>query len=226
MDINYLCRCSQGCRNCPRMRGCLSGAAVPANAEIPSLEPSVPLDSGAAEPVPVSPSAAEPVPVSPVPDEPVQPGTALPQNAPQSGGVGLPALDTPEDTVPSAPNSAPNSAMDEYLEKYCEQGILRIQAFRGQQAIPVEGVHVTVRCPIGGDQMVFFEGSTDSSGIIDPILLPAPKPETSLSPDLSDPCSEYEIIAEHPDFETLTSNVMVFPGVKTIQPLQMRLKAV
>lgn len=165
----------------------------------------------------MSPVATEPVPTTPVPVETVQP-----QDAPQSGGVGLPALDTPEDTVPSAPNSA----MDEYLEKYCEQGILRIQAFRGQQAIPVEGVHVTVRCPIGGDQMVFFEGSTDSSGIIDPIFLPAPKPETSLSPNQSDPCSEYEIIAEHPDFETLTATVMVFPGVKTIQPLQMRLKAV
>lgn len=217
MDTNYLCRCSQGCRNCPRLRGCLSGSAVPVIAELPALEQTVFTAPDAMEPAPVSPAATEPVPTNPVPAE-----TVLPQDAPQSGGVGLPALDTPSDTVPSAPNSA----MDEYLEKYCEQGILRIQAFRGQQAIPVEGVHITVRCPIGGDLMIFFEGSTDSSGIIDPILLPAPKPETSLSPNQSDPCSEYEIIAEHPDFETLTTTVMVFPGVKTIQPLQMRLKAV
>lgn len=182
------------------------------NAELPDLEQTVP---AAAESAPVSP--AVPVPAAALPAE-----TVLPQDTPQTGGVGLPALDTPEDTVPSAPNSV----MDEYLERYCEQGILRVQAFRGQQAIPVEGVHVTVRCPIGGDQMIFFQGETDSSGIIDPILLPAPKPETSLSPGQDDPCSEYEIIAEHPDFETLTTTVMVFPGVKTIQPLQMRLKAV
>lgn len=211
------------------MRGCFAGEAVPVSAEVSMPERTVPAEPAAAisapaEPIPAGPALTEPIPAAPFPPAPtesVQPDPAvLPQDAPESGGVGLPALDTPADTV------SPGSGMDEYLETNCEQGVLRIQAFRGHQAIPVEGANITVRCPIGGDEMIFFQGSTDASGVIDPILLPAPKPETSLSPGMSNPCSEYEIIAEHPEFETLTTKVMVFPGIKTIQPLQMRLKAV
>lgn len=190
MDTNYICRCSHGCRNCPRLRGCIPTAA-PVSAEAPALEQSAPVA------------------------EPIQPDQ---HDAPEAEGTGQPALDTPEYTVPNA--------LEEYLAKNCEHGTLRVQAFRARQAIPVEGVAVTVQCPIGGAARIFFEGSTDESGVIDPILLPAPKPEGSLSPDGTDPCSEYEIIAEHPEYETLTTRAMVFPGVKTIQPLEMQLKAV
>lgn len=212
MEMNQIYRCSQGCRKCPRMRGCLGGEDVPARAEdLPSEQTSEAVPTG----------SFDAVPAASVPAETVQESeTVLPQDAPEAEGVGEPALDTPEDTVPE------EVGMEQYLEENCEQGILRIQAFRGQQAIPVEGADITVRCPIGGDKMVFFQGRTDASGVIDPILLPAPKPETSLSPGMSNPCSEYEIIAEHPEFETLTTKVMVFPGIKTIQPLQMNLKAV
>lgn len=221
------------------MRGCCGGKAVPVSAEVSMPEQAVPLEPAApvsapAETIPAEPAPMESVPMDPIPMEsipatPVSPAptessqtgeAVLPQDRPEAGGVGLPALDTPANTV------TPGSGMDQYLETNCEQGVLRIQAFRGQQAIPVEGANITVRCPIGGDEMIFFQGTTDASGVIDPILLPAPKPETSLAPGMSNPCSEYEIVAEHPEFETLTTKVMVFPGIKTIQPLQMRLKAV
>lgn len=203
--------------------------AAPAQAGEQISEQAVPVNGEAS--IPAAPVPVEPEPAGSTPAETAQPQdvpgssgvapseTVEPQDEPENGGVGLPAVDTP------APPSA-SSAMDEYLERNCEQGILRVQAFRGQQAIPVEGVAVTVRCPIDKEDVIFFEGYTDASGIIDPIMLPAPKTETSLAPDQNDPCSQYEIVAEHPEFETLTTLVMIFPGIKTIQPLQMHLKAV
>lgn len=256
MDTMNVYHCSRGCRNCPRVRGCIPGSAIPIQVPVPieglagpvtEPVPSAPNDTvtvprTAAEPVPAPVEAAtatatatgpvtepepETIPVSgeipsglePAagPEPAAEPSPAVHSDAPEPNGTGLPALDTP---------AVPDSEMDAYLEKNCEQGVLRVQAFQGRQAIPIEGVAVTVRCPIGGDQMIFFQGQTDSSGVIDPILLPAPKPETSLSPGQDGPCSEYEVVAEHPSFDTLTTHIMVFPGIKTIQPLQMRLKAV
>lgn len=244
MDTMNVYHCSRGCRNCPRVRGCIPGSAVPIQVPVPieglagpvtEPVPSEPNDTvtvlqTAAEPVsapvetatgPVTEPEPETIPVSgqiPSGMEPAaEPSPGVHSDAPESNGTGLPALDTP---------AVPDSEMDAYLEKNCEQGVLRVQAFQGRQAIPIEGVAVTVRCPIGGDQMIFFQGQTDSSGVIDPILLPAPKPETSLSPGQDGPCGEYEVVAVHPSFDTLTTHVMIFPGIKTIQPLQMSLKAV
>ena len=55
-----------------------------------------------------------------------------------------------------------------------EQGSLKVMAFTAYQAIPIENAEVIITKEIGGNNVLFFRGYTDSSGIIDNISLPAP----------------------------------------------------
>ena len=55
-----------------------------------------------------------------------------------------------------------------------EQGSLKVMAFTAYQAIPIEDAEIIITKEIGGNNVLFFRGYTDSSGIIDNITLPAP----------------------------------------------------
>lgn len=70
----------------------------------------------------------------------------------------------------------------EFLNQNPAKGTLKIQAFTARQALPVPGVHVIVSKRIGDENHVFFEGTTDESGLIDDITLPAPCEAAPKSP--------------------------------------------
>ena len=55
-----------------------------------------------------------------------------------------------------------------------KQGSLKVMAFTAYQAIPIENAEIIITKEIGGNNVLFFRGYTDSSGIIDNITLPAP----------------------------------------------------
>ena len=55
------------------------------------------------------------------------------------------------------------------------QGYLKIRAYAANQAIPISNVKIVVSKTINNDKIIFFEGTTNSSGIIERITLPAPK---------------------------------------------------
>jgi len=141
------------------------------------------------------------------------------RDAPTASGSGEPA---------AAPQTAPSGSpdMDQFLAENTEQGVLRVQAFRGRQAIPVPGVRVTVLCPLAGGDVVLFQGETDESGILDPIYLPAPQAAQSLSPGGREPGASYTLLAEVPGFVPFRGTVMIFPGIKTVQPIQLQLQGV
>ncbi len=132
-----------------------------------------------------------------------------PEDAPTAEGTGTPALEMPEDTVPTTQDGQDG------------RGALRIQAFRGRQAIPLPGVHVKVVCPRPEGDVVFFEGVTNESGIIDQIVLPITAAVGSNSG--SELCAGYELIADAPGYASIRQEVRIFPGIKTVQPLQMQL---
>lgn len=110
---------------------------------------------------------------------------------------------------------------DDFIKENSKSGILKIQAFRGDQVLPVEGVEVRISKDIGDATYIFFEGSTNEDGIIDPIILPAPPVETSLSANLPDKTVIYRLDAYKDGYEPMTRSVEMFEGIKTIQPLQM-----
>ena len=77
-------------------------------------------------------------------------------------------------------------------------GYLKIRAFTSGGAVPIEGLKIVVSKDIDGDKVVFFEGVTNSSGIIEKIELPAP----ILDSDLSVPNrTKYDVSAVYGDFK-------------------------
>ena len=55
------------------------------------------------------------------------------------------------------------------------KGNLRIRAYAANQAIPVSGIKIIISLIYQNNKIVFFEGVTNDSGIIERISLPAPR---------------------------------------------------
>ncbi len=62
-----------------------------------------------------------------------------------------------------------------FLENNPSNGYLRIRAFAANQAIPISGLNITISKIIDNNNVIFFEGATNASGIIERITLPTPK---------------------------------------------------
>ena len=54
-------------------------------------------------------------------------------------------------------------------------GFLKIRAYAASQAVPISGLSVVISKNIGGNKVIFFEGVTNDSGVIERISLPVPK---------------------------------------------------
>ena len=72
-------------------------------------------------------------------------------------------------------------------------GYLKIRASSINEAIPASGINIRVSKVIGSNNVIFFEGATDESGMINDIVLPAPMAITN---DLEAPkFTDYKITA-------------------------------
>ena len=54
-------------------------------------------------------------------------------------------------------------------------GFLKIRAYAASQAIPISGLSVIISKDIGNNKVIFFEGVTNDSGVIEKIALPVPR---------------------------------------------------
>ena len=63
----------------------------------------------------------------------------------------------------------------DYLKVNNSIGYLNIRAFKANEAIPVKGLNITITNTINNNTIIFFEGKTDDSGMINNIALPTPK---------------------------------------------------
>lgn len=70
---------------------------------------------------------------------------------------------------------AKSQLFQEYLKVNNAIGYLNIRAFSANEAIPIKGLKVNVTNIIGNNTVVFYEGETDESGMINNISLPTPK---------------------------------------------------
>ena len=67
-----------------------------------------------------------------------------------------------------------NSYYD-FISANTEKGSLKIRAYSANQAVPVKGLRIIVSHIIDNNKIIFFDGYTDDSGIIEKIVLPVPK---------------------------------------------------
>ena len=68
-----------------------------------------------------------------------------------------------------------SSIFQNYLKTNNSFGYLNIRAFSANEAIPIKGLKITVTNVIDNYTIIFFEGETDESGMINNIKLPTPK---------------------------------------------------
>lgn len=92
-------------------------------------------------------------------------------------------------------------------------GRLKIQCFRGDDYIPIDGARITVRTPAGSENVNSIQLVTDSVGLTQTIELIAPPLEYSLDPNSNQiPYSLYDITVERDGFNSIIiEGCQVFP---------------
>lgn len=129
-----------------------------------------------------------------------------------------------EDETPLDISETEYESYTDFIRENSRRGMLKVQASRAEQSIPVSGVKIRVSKDIGGREYVFFEGYTDRNGIIDGVELPAPPRGNSLSSSLPDKTVTYLLNADIPSYLPIAIDINVYEGIKTIQPLSMMLE--
>ena len=101
-------------------------------------------------------------------------------------------------------------------------GNLLVRVYTSAAQLPVEDAAVTVTQPTENGTKLLAARVTDESGQIEPVVLPAPEPEASLTPEHEHPFTAVDVTVDHPDYErVLVENVQIFPGVKALQNIEL-----
>ena len=105
-----------------------------------------------------------------------------------------------------------------FIKDNPSNGYLRIRAFAANQAIPISGLNITVSKIIDNNNVIFFEGATNSSGIIERITLPTPK----LDPNNLDATKStvYDIYATYNN-ENKIYKVNMYENVYVVQDINV-----
>lgn len=110
----------------------------------------------------------------------------------------------------------------EFLKNNSGKGTLNIRVSSASQALPIINLKVIVSKVIGKYDVIFYEGYSDSSGIIPPIILPTPKLNKN---DLEVPKGiSYSIRATYkPDNINETFKVEMYENISVIQNINISL---
>lgn len=104
-------------------------------------------------------------------------------------------------------------------------GSVITRVYTSSAYLPLAGIPVifTQLLPDGSRDLLAVR-MTDSSGLTTPLLIETPDISESLTPGaLEQPFSTLEISAAAPGFDQITiERVQVFPGIETIQGIQLR----
>ena len=100
------------------------------------------------------------------------------------------------------------------------RGYLKIRAYSASQAVPVSGLEVVVSKVIDNNKVIFFEGVTNESGVIEQISLPTPKLDGD---NLGIPNGiSYDITTTYiPDNTTRIYKVNMYENVYVIQTINI-----
>lgn len=106
-------------------------------------------------------------------------------------------------------------------------GTLSVRVFTSRAQIPLEGATVVVAAAgEEGKRKLLSIQNTDSSGLIEPVTIDAPPTGESTSPGgLPGPGLPFalcDVWAEQPGYIMLrVENVQIFPGVETVQNMEL-----
>jgi len=108
----------------------------------------------------------------------------------------------------------------EFMKENPGTGGLTIRTYAASQAIPISGVRIVISKVIDDITVIFFDGQTDNSGMIEDILLPAPAKNLD---DLNAPITtKYELTATYaPDNIKFKNTVNMYDGIKVLQNINI-----
>ena len=105
---------------------------------------------------------------------------------------------------------------DKFIKENPREGYLKIRAYAANQAIPIANVKITISKIIDDYNIIFFDGMTNESGLIENITLPAPIQNTN---DLDIPTyTKFDITAYYePDNLEKKYKANIYEGIRVIQ---------
>ena len=102
-------------------------------------------------------------------------------------------------------------------------GVLTVQVYTADQALPVENANVVVTKASGSGEELVKVMKTNRSGKTEPLELAAPPAENSQSPDAAgERFYKYNIRVDYPGYYSMENiNVPIFAGQTAIQPFAL-----
>lgn len=204
-----------------------------------ALEKDIPFERDRSNPLP------EPPAMTAIADSETTPQTMTPQPESTANESERPQVQIPQETTDAAQNLrrlcsgiGPDSAaelrercrdINDFLAANPENGSMRVEAYSGDRAFGIGSARVMVFVELPSGNVAVFDGLTDNDGNTVSIKLPAPPGELSQAPQTGKnprlPYAVYSVYVEHPGFvRAVYTNVPVFPGIESIQPVRMLAK--
>ena len=120
--------------------------------------------------------------------------------------------------------------INEFLAANPDSGTLKVETYASDRAFGVGSARVMIFLELPSGNVAVFDGITDVDGVSDTVRLPAPPRDISQSPQTGNnqrsPYSVYSVYVEHPSYvRALFTNVPVFSGIESVQPVRMLAKA-
>lgn len=116
------------------------------------------------------------------------------------------------------PNFQKTDTYQKYVRENPAQGFLSIRAYAANKALPISNLRVEVSKILNNDKVIFFNGQTDESGLIENITLPAPLVS---SDDETVPASQnYDIKAVYED-QNLIFTITMYANISVNQNINV-----
>lgn len=118
--------------------------------------------------------------------------------------------------------------INEFLTANNETGTMRVEATAADRAFGICSARVMIFLPLPSGNVTVFDGLTNVNGSSLSVTLPAPPKSISQQEDNGGkaPFAVYSVYVEHPSFvRAIFTNVPVFSGTESIQPVAMLAKA-
>ena len=98
-------------------------------------------------------------------------------------------------------------------------GILKIRAYTASEALPIKNLYVTVSKVIDDKNIIFYEGTTNDSGIIDNIKLPAPKVivDNQITPN----STSYKVKTKYMNQDYSDHTVTIYENILVVQNINV-----
>ncbi len=108
----------------------------------------------------------------------------------------------------------------EFMDINSSTGMLKIRAYAASEAVPISGLKVVISTMVDNNKIVFYEGYTNESGVINKIILPAPK---LTSDNLISPLKTvYDIVATYEPYNiTEVYKINMFEDICVVQNINI-----